>query len=150
ELDLNAPPSAAITQPDAAYPGLLGPWRASLERCKHAVLTLLGTTAQTLGAELRQAQMITMPLADMMIELYHAESALLRTEKMLTRGESAEAEMAMTQLSIHEMAARIYKSGKELLPALFEGEEIAEEEERLRRWTAVPEGKVWEMRASLV
>lgn len=150
ELDLNAPPSAAISQPEQAYPGPLGPWRASLERCKHATLTLLGAAAQKFGAGLRQQQMIILPLADMMIELYHAESALLRTEQLLASGAAAEDEVAMTQLSIHEMAAGVQKAGRELLPALFEADEVTEELERLNRWTAVPLLKVWEARSSLV
>jgi hypothetical protein len=51
-------------------------------KLKKAFLMVAGAAVQKFGAELEAHQQLLMAAADMLIEIYMAESAVLRTEKM--------------------------------------------------------------------
>jgi hypothetical protein len=76
-----------------------------------------------LQAKFAEEQEVSMNLADMMIEVYAAESALLRTEKLIgTRGEEACAnQIDMTRIYLQDAADKLWVAGKNALSAFTEG-----------------------------
>ncbi len=63
--------------------------RQMIERCKQATLLCAGISVQHFQQELAEQQEILGFIADMAIELYAAESALLRTLKYLDRDDAS-------------------------------------------------------------
>ncbi|WP_143308129.1 acyl-CoA dehydrogenase family protein [Chitinophaga vietnamensis] len=92
---------------------------------KKAILMTAGAAAQKLMAKLENEQEILMDIADMAIETFVAESALLRLIKLSEKqGESAAALQAdMVRVYLYDAADRINKSGKDAINAFAEGDE---------------------------
>ena len=86
-------------------------------RLKKAILMIAGKAAQDLGMGFKDEQELLMLIADMVIELYVVESALLRTEKLISKkgAEACESQIAMTRLYLTRVTDQIYLSGKEAI-----------------------------------
>ncbi len=99
--------------------------KKAIAQFKKAILLAAGAAVQKLMAKLDQEQEILMAVADMAIETYHAESALLRLQKMVEqRGEAACAyEADIVRSYIYDAADRISKHGKDAINAFAEGDE---------------------------
>ena len=99
--------------------------KACIKNFKKATLMVAGSAAQKLMMELAKEQEVLMNIADMLIDLYVAESLLLRVEKLAgIRGEKACAEqMDMMRIFINDAADRINKNGKEAINSFAEGDE---------------------------
>jgi hypothetical protein len=106
---------------------------------KKAVLMVAGAAVQKLMMTLAKEQEILMNIADMLIELYVAESVLLRVEKLHnSRGaETAALKLDMARVYIYDAADRIHISGKNALNAFTEGDEQRMMLMGLRRFTKV-------------
>ena len=96
-----------------------------LEGFKKAILMVAGSAVQKLMATLAKEQEILMNCADMMIDLYLAESTLLRVEKLIgMRGEEkCKVQIAMAQAFIYDAADRVNKAGKDAINSFTEGDE---------------------------
>jgi alkylation response protein AidB-like acyl-CoA dehydrogenase len=92
---------------------------------KKAALMVAGSAAQKLMMELAKEQEVLMNIADMLIDLYVAESLMLRVEKLVgIRGEKACAEqLDIMRIYINDAADRINKNGKEAINSFSEGDE---------------------------
>jgi hypothetical protein len=92
---------------------------------KKAILMVAGAAVQKLMMQIEHEQEILMNIANMAIEVFHAESALLRAMKLAElRGEQAaslEADMARTYL--YDAADRVNKAGKDAINAFASGDE---------------------------
>ncbi|MGN6495007.1 MAG: acyl-CoA dehydrogenase family protein [Agriterribacter sp.] len=92
---------------------------------KKAILMVAGAAVQKLMMKIESEQEILMNVADMAINVFHAESALLRAIKMTeAKGEAASAlyvDMARTYL--YDTADRVNKSGRDAINAFAEGDE---------------------------
>jgi alkylation response protein AidB-like acyl-CoA dehydrogenase len=92
---------------------------------KKAILMVAGAAVQKLMMKIESEQEILMNIADMAIETYHAESALLRAMKLVDqRGESAvHFELDMMRTYLYDAADHINKFGKDAINAFAEGDE---------------------------
>ncbi len=93
---------------------------------KKAILMVAGAAVQKLMMNLDKEQEVIMNIADMAIDAFVAESALLRLIKMTeTYGEAAATYQAdMTRTFIYDAADRINKAGKDALNAFADGDEL--------------------------
>ena len=75
--------------------------------------------------DLEQEQEIIMNAADMIIETYAAESAILRAEKLaaMKGEEAAETEIAMAKLYLHWSQEAVANKGREAIYSFIEGDE---------------------------
>ncbi len=92
---------------------------------KKAILMVAGGAAQKLMTKLEHEQEILMDIADIAIETFVVESALLRLIKLTEKGGEAAAALQtdMVQTYIADAADRINKSGKNAINAFAEGDE---------------------------
>ncbi|MDP4245317.1 MAG: acyl-CoA dehydrogenase family protein [Bacteroidota bacterium] len=109
----------------AASDELFAAEKKAIAGFKKAILLVAGAAVQKLMAKLESEQEILMNIADMAIETFVAESAMLRAIKLTDqRGEAACAfELDMMRTYIYDAADHINKSGKDALNAFAEGDE---------------------------
>lgn len=125
--------------------------KVQLGKFKKAVLMVAGSAAQKLTQSLAKEQEILMNLADMLIEVYAAESLLLRVEKLLTV-DAAKAERGpvdMVHVFFNDAADRIHKAGKDALYSFAEGDEQKMMLMGLKRFTKTEPFNVKESRRKI-
>lgn len=96
-----------------------------LKRLKKVFLMVAGSAVQKFGPQLEEHQQLLMAASDILIQVYLAESALLRTEKNAKRfGEDAQAiQIAMSKLYLYRATEIIIQKGKEAIVSFAEGDE---------------------------
>lgn len=96
-----------------------------LANLKKAGLMVAGSAVQKFMMKLSEQQEVLMSLADMMIEVYVAESVLLRVEKIIgLKGEkAAELQKEMALIYLHQAAGKVAAAGREAISAFAEGDE---------------------------
>ena len=106
---------------------------------KKALLMVAGAAVQKLMMQLDKEQEILMNIADMAIDIFHAESALLRVMKLATiRGENnIGLQEAIMKTYLYDAADRINKAGKDALNSFAEGDELKMMHIGLKRFTKV-------------
>ncbi len=94
-------------------------------RLKKVFLMVVGSAVQKFGTELENHQQIMLAASDILIEVYMAESAILRTEKNVKRfGEASQStQIAMSQLYLYNAVDTIIQKGKEAIVSFAEGDE---------------------------
>ncbi|MEO0310980.1 MAG: hypothetical protein RIQ89_637 [Bacteroidota bacterium] len=143
ELDLMTPATKVASElmgiPEFSNDdeGTFAQAQKQLANFKKAVLMVAGAAVQKLMMELGKEQEILMNIADMLIDVYVAESLLLRVEKLAgIKGETAcEHQIAMMQVYMVDAADRIHKAGKEALNGFAEGDELRMMLMGLKRFT---------------
>ncbi|MFM9911161.1 MAG: acyl-CoA dehydrogenase family protein [Chitinophagaceae bacterium] len=92
---------------------------------KKAILMAAGAAVQKLMMKIEQEQEVLMNIADMAIETFNAESALLRLMKLAEqRGEAAcKYESDIVHTYLYDAADRINKYGKDAINAFADGDE---------------------------
>lgn len=92
---------------------------------KKAILMVAGAAAQKLMMKLESEQEIIMHIADMAINVFHAESALHRAVKLA--GQTSESEAALpldiARTYLYDTADRVNKSGRDAINAFASGDE---------------------------
>ncbi len=106
---------------------------------KKSILMTAGAAVQKLMQKLEQEQEILMHIADMAIQTFNAESALLRTMKLVDqRGVAAcQFELDIMQTYLYDAADHINKSGKDAINAFADGDEQRMMLLGLKRFTKV-------------
>ncbi|MBT8204089.1 MAG: acyl-CoA dehydrogenase family protein [Eudoraea sp.] len=96
-----------------------------IARLKKVFLMVAGSAVQKFGPDLEKHQQLLLAAADILIEIYMAESTLLRTEKNAKRfGEEAqEAEIAMAKLYLYNAVDLTTQRAKEAIVSFTEGDE---------------------------
>lgn len=131
ELDLMGPAMAvqkelmAIPDFNSDEPTLFSEEEKAIKNMKKAILMTAGAAAQKFQQKIAFEQEILMNLADMIIELYMAESGLLRVQKKMDlQGEDACKEnIDMVKVYIYDAMDKINKSGKDAINSFAEGDE---------------------------
>ena len=92
---------------------------------KKAILLTAGAAVQKLMMKIDSEQEILMNIADMAIETFNAESALLRVMKLTDQqGEaSQQLHLDMLRTYLYDTADRVNKSGKDAVNAFADGDE---------------------------
>ena len=110
-----------------------------LQNLKKSILMIAGTAAQKLGDKIALEQEIMMNIANMIIEVYMLESALLKTEKLVHKdgNEVHDEKISMCINYLHHAVEEVRKNGKEALFALLEGDEQKMLLMGLKRFTKV-------------
>ncbi len=107
------------------YSALFAEEKDLIKRLKKVFLMVAGSAAQKFGADLESHQQLLMASADILIEIYMAESTLLRTEKNAKRfgADAQKTQIAMTQLYLYRAVEIVQSSGKEAVISFTEGDE---------------------------
>jgi alkylation response protein AidB-like acyl-CoA dehydrogenase len=145
KLDLMTPAMAVqkelMSIPDfgADEEGAFAKEKKYIANFKKAILMVAGAAVQKLMMQLEKEQEVLMNIADMAIEAFHAESALLRASKLASvRGEAAAAlQIDMMRVYLYDAADRINKAGKDALNSFAEGDELRMMHIGLKRFTKV-------------
>ena len=113
--------------------------KQAIANFKKCILMVAGAAVQKLMMTLNKEQEILMNIADMSIITFHAESALLRVEKLAAmHGEAAVAVQAdIARTYIYDAADAINKAGKDALNSFAEGDELRMMNIGLKRFTKV-------------
>ncbi|WP_341226578.1 acyl-CoA dehydrogenase family protein [uncultured Arcticibacterium sp.] len=110
-----------------------------VKNLKKAVLMIAGAAVQKFMMKLSHEQEILMNVADMIIEVYAAESAILRVEKkMSTAGEDAVSlEKDMMMLNLHKAVNKSNAAGRDAIQSFAEGDELRVMLMGLKRFTKI-------------
>jgi alkylation response protein AidB-like acyl-CoA dehydrogenase len=96
-----------------------------IKRLKKVFLMVAGSAVQKFGQELEEHQQLLMAASDILIQVYLAESAILRTEKNAKRfGEETQAaQIAMSKYYLYKAVDIVSDKGKEAIISFAEGDE---------------------------
>ena len=119
------------------YSELFAEEKEMVTKLKKAFLMVAGSAVQKFGTELDSHQQILMAASDMLIEIYMAESTILRTEKLAKKeGEDkVQEQIAMAKLYLYQAVDIITQKGKESVISFAEGDEQRMMLMGLRRFT---------------
>lgn len=96
-----------------------------IKKLKKIFLMVAGGAVQKYGPQLEEHQQLLIAAADILIEIYMAESAILRTEKNVKRTSQEEqsAQIAMAKLYLYHAVDTVEQKGKESIISFAEGDE---------------------------
>ncbi len=132
ELDLMGPAMKvaselmSIPETPEVPEGTLGAEFQALEGFKKAVLMVAGSAVQKLMQTMAKEQEVLMNISDMAIQIYLAESGLLRVQQLINQKgeEAAKVQIAMVKTFVYDAADKINKYGKDALHSFAEGDEL--------------------------
>ncbi|OYU79153.1 MAG: acyl-CoA dehydrogenase, partial [Flavobacterium sp. BFFFF1] len=119
------------------YTELFSEEKEMVAKLKKAFLMVAGAAVQKFGPDLDAHQQLLMAAADMLIEIYVAESTILRTEKLVkSSGDATTTEqVAMAKLYLYKSVDIVTQKGKESIISFAEGDEQRMMLMGLRRFT---------------
>jgi alkylation response protein AidB-like acyl-CoA dehydrogenase len=119
------------------YSELFAEEKEMVGKLKKAFLMVAGSAVQKFGPDLDKHQQLLMAASDMLIEVYMAESTILRTEKLAkNQGEDkVQEQIAMAKLYLYQAVDIVTQKGKESIISFVEGDEQRMMLMGLRRFT---------------
>lgn len=158
EIDLLGPAMAvgkeltgvpSFESPDLSAP--LAKEKEVVKNLKKAVLMAAGKAAEKFGPKLDHEQEVLMNLADMVIEVYVAESTLLRTEKLMSNygDEGSALYQNMAKLYLSEAVTKIKNAGDEAVACFAEGDELRVMLMGMKRFTKMDPVNTKELRQAI-
>ena len=107
------------------YSELFAEEKEMIKKLKKTFLMVAGGAVQKYGPDLDKHQQLLIAAADILIEIYMAESAILRTEKNAKRfgEESQSVQIAMAKLFLYHAVDIVEEKGKESIISFAEGDE---------------------------
>lgn len=131
ELDIMSPAMAVgkeiLGVPDfsASLPdGEFGKEKKVIENLKKAVLLSAGAALQKFTTAIEDQQEILMQVADMMIEIYVAESLLIRVEKLVELGKGNEVSKDCAKVYLHAAVDKVSNASREIIQGFATGDEL--------------------------
>ena len=108
----------------------------ALKNAKKAFLLVAGGAVQKLMAKMKDEQEIIMNCADILIDIYTAESLLLRVKKIVEKGEKTDpVYIDILKVYFNDAMNRVYVNGKDALQSFAEGDELRIMQMGLKRFT---------------
>lgn len=106
--------------------GIFGKEYQVIANLKKAILMTSGAALQKFTTAIEQEQEILMGVSDMMIEVYVAESALARVDKLVQRDGQDKHQVAYecALVYLHEAVDKIHHAGKEVIMGFAKGDEL--------------------------
>jgi alkylation response protein AidB-like acyl-CoA dehydrogenase len=119
------------------YSELFAEEKEMITKLKKAFLMVAGGAVQKYGPDLDSHQQLLMAASDILIEIYMAESTILRTEKLAKANgaDKIKEQIAMAQLYLYQAVDIITQKGKESIISFAEGDEQRMMLMGLRRFT---------------
>lgn len=107
------------------YSAVMSEEKAMIAKLKKVFLMVAGSAVQKFGPDLEQHQQLLMAAADILIQIYMAESAILRTEKNVARfgADAQKDQIAMAQLNLYKAVDKINLKAKEGIISFAQGDE---------------------------
>ncbi len=107
------------------YTEILAEEKEMIGKLKKAFLMVAGKAVETFGMELEQHQQLILAAAEIMMEIYMAESTILKVQKLCaTHPENNYAsEVAMAQLNLFNAVEKVNLHGKQAILYFAEGDE---------------------------
>ena len=127
--------SGKLDAPPSAVGGQLEAESALLANAKRAALLIAGLGVQKYMTQLEQEQELLLAVADLVIDAYALESALLRAGRMATQlgQEKAAGALDMARLFAEEVADQSEQTARRALAGISEGDELQMHISLLRR-----------------
>jgi alkylation response protein AidB-like acyl-CoA dehydrogenase len=110
------------SMPEPAGDGPLDREAKAVAAMKKVALMVLGTAMQTYGEKLADQQEVLSIAADIVIDVYSAESALLRAQNAGGSGDSLHA--AAAQVFVNDAAGRVEIAARNALAAMADGDNL--------------------------
>lgn len=131
--------------------GVFGKEYKVIANLKKALLMSAGGALQKYTTEIENEQEILMSLADMMIEIYVAESVLVRVDKLIQQSGEASNEIAKecALVYLHEAVDKIHHHGKEVITGFAAGDELNVMLMGLKRFTKIDPKNLKEARRKI-
>ena len=131
KLDLMGPATAVSKElmsiPDfgSEDEGAFAAEKKTIANMKKSILMVAGSAVQKLMMKLSDEQEILMNIADMAIQAFHAESALLRVMKMVDKEGEAAAQIQtdIMRCYLNDAVDKVNKAGKDAINAFSTGDE---------------------------
>ena len=119
------------------YSELFSEEKELIGKLKKAFLMVAGGAVQKYGPNLEDHQQLLTAAADILIEIYMAESTVLRTEKLAKKEgeENVKEQIAMAKLYLYKAVDVVTQKGKESIISFAEGDEQRMMLMGLRRFT---------------
>jgi alkylation response protein AidB-like acyl-CoA dehydrogenase len=135
QKDLMAIPDFGASEDE----GFFAKEKKVINNLKKAGLMVAGSAVQKFMMKLSEEQEVLMNLADMLIEIYIAESTLLRVEKMVSaKGEkAAEIQKELALIYLHGAAEKAASAGRSAITSFAEGDELRLMLMGLKRFTKI-------------
>ena len=125
---------AARTAAPGTDEGLLAGEQRAVESLKKSALMVFGVALQTYGEKLSDEQEVLMHIADMLIDVFAAESAVLRAIAASNRKVARAAlQIDAARVFVSDAAMRVEASAKQALAAMVEGDTLRTMLAALRR-----------------
>jgi alkylation response protein AidB-like acyl-CoA dehydrogenase len=157
ELDLMAPAMKvagelmSIPEIPEFGDGLLEKEHHYLENFKKVILMVAGSAVQKLMMSLSKEQEILMNISDIAIQIYLAESVLLRVEKNLASKniDANDQQIAIAKIIFYDAADKINKYAKDAILSFAEGDEARMMLMGIKRFTKVDDINPKELRQKI-
>ncbi len=107
------------------YSVLFSEEKEMIAKLKKTFLMVSGKAVQTFGINLEKEQQLILAAAEIMLEIYMAESAILKTDKLvgMTSEKACEGEIAMAKLNLFNAVEMTSTKGKEAIVSFADGDE---------------------------
>ena len=121
-----------------------------LAKLKKSILMVAGKAIEKFGFDIESEQEIMMNVTDMIIEVYMAESALLRAKKLKEKGDSNSDLCAnMAKLNLVHAVENVARSGREAISSFAEGDDQLLLMMGIKRFTKLQYPNIKELRREI-